>query len=108
MPRFTTTIEADPSEGLHNPTPGDILLEDFIKPIGMSQAALAAAIGVSTRTVGSVVHGKRRMTADLDLRLGRYWGMSDGFWLRLQADHDLMEQRRKMGAELGKIVPRAA
>ncbi|MBQ1561076.1 MAG: HigA family addiction module antidote protein [Caulobacter sp.] len=91
-----------------NPTPGDILLEDFLKPIGMSQTALAKAIGVPPRRINEIVLGKRAVTADTDLRLARYWGLSAGFWLGLQMDYDLMEQRRKMGAELEKITPRAA
>ena len=53
-------------------------------------------------------YGSGSVTADTDLRLSRYWGLSEGFWLRLQADHDLMEKRREMGAELEKITPRAA
>ena len=60
------------------------------------------------RRINEIVQGKRSVTADADLRLSRYWSMSEGFWLRLQADHDLMEKRREMGAELEKITPRAA
>ena len=98
----------DPSDWLPNPTAGNILLEDFLKPIGMSQVALAKAIGVPPRRINEIVLGKRSVTADIDLRLGRYWGLSEGFWLSLQNSYDLMEQRRKMGAELEKITPRAA
>lgn len=108
MSRSVTTIETDPANWLHNPTPGDILLEEFLKPIGMSQTALAKAIGVPPRRINEIVLGKRSVTADTDLRLARYWGLSEGFWLHLQIDFDLMEQRRKMGAELEKITPRAA
>lgn len=97
-----------PDEWLKNPTPGDILLEDFLKPIGMSQTALARAIGVPPRRINEIVLGKRAVTADTDLRLTRYWGMSQGFFLRLQISHDLREQRRKMGAVLKTITPRAA
>jgi addiction module HigA family antidote len=74
----------------------------------MSQTALAKAIGVPPRRINEIVLGKRAVTADTDLRLTRYWGMSEGFFLRLQNSYDLMEQRRKMGAELEKITPRAA
>ncbi|PIC01311.1 HigA family addiction module antitoxin [Caulobacter sp. X] len=108
MSRSATTIETLPEDWLPNPTPGDILLEDFLKPIGMSQTALAKAIGVPPRRINEIVLGKRAVTADTDLRLARYWGLSAGFWLSLQMDYDLMEQRRKMGAELDKITPRAA
>jgi antitoxin HigA-1 len=108
MSKSATTIEIDPGDCLHNPTPGDILLEEFLKPIGMSQNALARAIQVPPRRINEIVLGKRAVTADTDLRLCRYWGMSEGFFLRLQNSYDLMEQRRKMGAELAKITPRAA
>lgn len=108
MSRSATTIDVRSEDWLPNPTPGDILLEDFLKPIGMSQTALAKAIGVPPRRINEIVLGKRAVTADTDLRLARYWGLSAGFWLGLQMDYDLMEQRRKMGAELDKITPRAA
>jgi len=93
---------------LHNPTPGDILLEEFLRPIGMSQTALANAIGVPPRRINEIVLGKRAVTADTDLRLTRYWGLRSGFFLGLQTDHDLLQQRRKMGAVLEMITPRAA
>lgn len=107
----TTNRGADvghPDDWLKNPTPGDILLEDFLKPIGMSQTAQAKAIGVPPRRINEIVLGKRAITADTDLRLTRYWGLSQGFFLRLQISHDLLEQRRKMGAALEMITPRAA
>lgn len=98
----------NPANWLSNPTPGDILMEEFLKPVGLSQTALAHAIGVSPRRINEIVLGKRAVTADTDLRLSRYWGLSDGFWLGLQADHDLMERRRELGGDLEKIAPRAA
>jgi addiction module HigA family antidote len=104
----TIADAGSPEDWLKNPTPGDILLEDFLKPLGMSQTALAKAIGVPPRRINEIVLGKRAVTADTDLRLARYWGLSEGFWLGLQMDFDLMEQRRKMGAVLAKITPRAA
>ncbi len=91
-----------------NPTPGNVLLEDFLKPLGMSQTALAGAIGVAPRRVNEVMLGKRAVTADTDLRLARYWGPTPGFWLRLQIDHDLMGRRRELGASMDFIKPRAA
>jgi len=97
-----------PEDWLPNPTPGDILLEDFLKPANMSQTALAVAIGVPPRRINEIVLGKRAVTADTDLRLARYWGMTPGFFLGLQIDHDLMEQRRKIGDALDRIRPRAA
>jgi len=106
MSKSATTIDA--VNWLTNPTPGDILMEEFLRPTGLSQTALARAIGVSPRRINEIVLGKRAVTADTDLRLSRYWGISDGFWLGLQADHDLMERRRELGVDLDKIAPRAA
>jgi addiction module HigA family antidote len=83
-------------------------MQEFLQPTGLSQSALARAIGVSPRRINEIVLGKRAVTADTDLRLARYWGISDGFWLGLQADHDLMERRRELGVDLEKIEPRAA
>ena len=92
---------------LENVHPGDILLEDFLKPLGLSQNALANRIGVPPRRINEIILGKRAVTADTDLRLSRYWGLSDGFWLALQADYDLMQRRRELGDALDKISPRA-
>ncbi|WJR67674.1 HigA family addiction module antitoxin [Neorhizobium sp. CSC1952] len=101
----TTTAE---TERLHNPHPGEILLEDFLNPMALSQKGLARAIGVPPRRINEIVLGKRAITADTDLRLARYFGMSEGFFLGLQADFDLMQRRRELGDELGRIRPRAA
>ena len=106
MLKSVTTTEA--CNQLRNPTPGDVLLEDFLRPLEMSQTALAKAIGVPPRRINEIVLGKRAITADTDLRLSRYWGSSPGFWLRLQIDHDLMSRRRQIGPDLAQIQPRAA
>lgn len=106
MPRLSATNEK--SRWLHNPHTGEILLEEFLKPLGLSQSALARAVGVPPRRINEIVLGKRAVTADTDLRLARYFGMSEGFFLRLQADYDLEEQKRKLGTALDRIVPRAA
>jgi addiction module HigA family antidote len=102
MSRSSTTTEA-----IRNPTPGDVLLQEFLLPMGLSQNALARATGVSPRRINEIVQGKRAITADTDLRLARYFGLSDGYWLGLQADHDLLRQRRKIAAALERIEPRA-
>ncbi len=102
MSRSSTTTDEIP-----NPTPGEILLLDFIEPMGLTQSGLARAIGVPPRRINEIVLGKRAVTADTDLRLARYFGLSDGFWLGLQSDHDLLRQRRKIAAELAHIEPRA-
>ncbi|KPF46511.1 HigA family addiction module antitoxin [Rhizobium sp. AAP43] len=93
---------------LPNPHPGDILLEDFLKPMGLSQNALARAVNVPPRRINEIVLGKRSLTADTDLRLSRYFQVSEGFFLGLQADYDLMQRRREIEDELRRIEPRAA
>jgi len=93
---------------LPNPHPGEILLEEFLKPMGLSQNALARAVRVPPRRINELVLGKRAVTADTDLRLARYFGVSEGFFLGLQADYDLMERRRRIARELKAIKPRAA
>lgn len=93
---------------LPNPHPGEILLEDFLKPMGLSQNALARAVHVPPRRINEIVLGKRDVTADTDLRLARYFGMSEGFFLGLQSDYDLMQRRRQIESDLSTITPRAA
>ena len=93
---------------VHNPHPGEILLEELMKPLGMSQNALARALKVPPRRINELVHGKRAVSADTDLRLARYFKLQEGFFLGLQADYDLMEQKRKLGDRLDEIKPRAA
>jgi len=104
MSQLSTTIE----EVLPNPHPGEILLEDFLKPMGLSQNALARAIHVPPRRINEIVLGERSVSADTDLRLARYFGLSEGFFLSLQAEFDLMKKRREIGADLQAIAPRAA
>jgi addiction module HigA family antidote len=93
---------------LPNPHPGEILAEDFLKPMNLSQTALARAIGVPPRRINEIVLGKRAITADTDLRLARYFGMSEGFFMGLQTDYELMERKRAIGDKLKNIRPRAA
>ncbi|MEZ5813026.1 MAG: HigA family addiction module antitoxin [Rhizobiaceae bacterium] len=104
MSKSSTTM----TDLLPNPHPGEILLAEFLVPMELSQNALARAVRVPPRRINEIVLGKRAVTADTDLRLARYFGMSEGFFLGLQADHDLMERRREIEAELGEIEPRAA
>jgi antitoxin HigA-1 len=95
-------------EILHNPHAGEILKEEFLDPLGLSQNALARAIGVPPRRINEIVLGKRAITADTDLRLARYFRMSEGFFLRLQTSYELMERKRALGDALDRITPRAA
>ncbi len=83
-------------------------MEEFLKPMQLSQTAVANAIHVPPRRINEIVLGKRAITADTDLRLARYFGMSEGFFLRLQADFELMSRRREIADQLKAIRPRAA
>lgn len=87
------------------PHPGEILLEEFLKPMGISQYRLAKAIGVPAPRIGEIVAERRSITADTGLRLSRYFGMSDWFWTGLQADYDREMTRDLMAETLAAIVP---
>lgn len=88
---------------LANIHPGEILLEEFLNPMAISQNALARALQVPPRRVNEIVLGKRAITADTALRLAAFFGTSEGFWLGLQADYDLEEARSGMGRELMRV-----
>ncbi len=85
--------------------PGEILLEDFMKPMGISARQLAADIDVSPSRISELVNGQRPITADTDLRLCRFFGLSDGWWLRLQADCDTEVAKASLAKTLTKIRP---
>jgi antitoxin HigA-1 len=87
------------------PHPGEILLEEFLKPMGITQYRLAKEIGVSQRRIGEIVAGVRSVTADTGLRLSRFFGMSDNFWIGLQLDHDAAIARDSLAKTLAKIKP---
>lgn len=93
---------------LKNIHPGEILLEEFLIPMNISQNKLAREIGVSPRRINEIVHENRAITADTDLRLSRFFGTSEGFWLGLQSDYDLEEKRRVLSKQLKHIMPHAA
>lgn len=86
------------------PTPGDILMADFLRPFGLSQNALARAIGVPPRRINEIVHGKRAITADTALRLARYFGTSERFWMNLQGRYDLETEKDNLGDRLSREV----
>ncbi|MGW5240040.1 HigA family addiction module antitoxin [Monashia sp. NPDC004114] len=88
--------------------PGEVLLEDFLEPLGISQNKLAVAIGVPPRRINEIVLGKRRITADTALRLARYFSTSDRFWLNLQTRYDLEIEKDHLGHALEDIHPLAA
>ena len=93
---------------LPNIHPGEILQEEFLLPMNISQNALARAAGVPPRRINEIVLGKRGVTADTALRLAKVFGTSEGFWLGLQADYDLEESRHAIGADLDRIERLAA
>jgi antitoxin HigA-1 len=86
-------------------TPGELLLEEFLKPMEISQYRLAKEIGVPAQRIGDIVAGKRTITADTDLRLCRFFGLSNGYWLRAQAAYDTEVAERALGSKLSKIKP---
>lgn len=86
-------------------TPGELLLEEFLGLMEISQYRLAKEIGVPAQRIGDIVAGKRAITADTDLRLCRFFGLSNGYWLRAQAAYDTEVAERALGAKLAKIKP---
>lgn len=85
--------------------PGEVLLEEFLEPLGVTQHRLAVSIGVPPRRINEIVHGKRRVTADTALRLTRFFGTTDRFWLNLQTRFDLKVEKDHLGATLEAIHP---
>ena len=85
--------------------PGEVLMDEFLRPMGMSQYRLAQAIDVPESRINAIVKGRRAITADTDLRLCRFFGLSEGFWLRMQASHDLKQAKQALGSVLSAIEP---
>ena len=88
-----------------HPTPGEILLHEFLEPMGISAYRLAKDIGVPQIRISEILAGKRAVTIDTGLRLSRYFGMNDGFWTGLQLDHDAAVAKDTLAQELAKIQP---
>lgn len=86
-------------------TPGELLREEFLVPMGLSQYRLAKSVGVPAQRISDIVLSKRAITADTDLRLCRFFGLSRGYWLRAQAAHDLEVAEEKISAALERITP---
>ena len=86
-------------------TPGELLREEFLLPTGLSQYRLAKAIQVPAQRISEIIAGKRAITADTDLRLCRFWGLSNGYWLRAQAAYDTEIAEEQLHETLQKIVP---
>ena len=100
-----TTLDGD---RLPPPHPGEVLLEDFLKPMGINQSEMARAIDVPPRRINEIVRGKRAVTAETDLLLTRYFGLSEGLFLRLQATYDLENAKLSLRDRLTAIRPRNA
>ncbi len=90
---------------LRNPHVGEILKEEFLNELELSQNALAKAIGVPTNRISAIVNGTRRITADTDLRLCKYFGLSEGFWLRLQNAYETLDAKRTIDKQVARIKP---
>jgi addiction module HigA family antidote len=88
--------------------PGEILLEEFLKPMAISQYRLARAISVPPRRINEIVHGKRAITADTALRLAIFFGLSERYWMNLQAWYDLAVEDDRIGAQLRRAITPAA
>jgi len=89
---------------LRNVHPGEVLQEEFLAPMNISQNRIARDISVPPRRINEIVHGKRAVTADTALRLSRYFGTSEGFWMGLQSDYELEEARNRLGKRLQQEV----
>ena len=86
-------------------TPGELLWEDFMLPMGITRYRLAKEIKVPAQRIGDIINGKRSITADTDLRLCRFFGLSDGYWLRSQVDYDLKVAHSSLEKALREIIP---
>lgn len=104
MSKSPTTTETGPDDLLPLIPPGEILLEEFLKPLGLSQYRLARGLSVPPRRINEIVHGARAITADTALRLGRYFDTSPQFWLNLQSSYDLRRELRRLGSRLDEEV----
>lgn len=93
---------------LHNSHAGEMLVLEFMEPLGLTVEALAASLGVEPLRLSGVIDGASPMDAELDLRLARYFRMSEGFFLGLQTDYELLEAKRALNGDLDRIIPRAA
>lgn len=102
MSNSSTTTENDRIEPIH---PGEILLEDFIEGFGITQNKLAVSIGVPPRRINEIVHRKRGITADTAIRLARYFGTSEEFWMNLQSNYELRLEHRVINDKVALITP---
>ena len=105
MPKTSKSSTTTDGRRMKPVSPGEMLVEEFLKPLGMSNYRLAKEIRVPAQRIGEIVAGRRTITADTDLRLCRFFGLSEGWWLRLQADHDTRIAKADLAKELDLIKP---
>ena len=106
MLKSQTITETGNDDVLVTPvTPGELLRDEFLEPMGITQYRLAKETGIPAQRIGQIVLGRRAISANTDLRLCRFFGLSDGYWLRAQVAYDIEVARRKLEPELKKIKP---
>lgn len=108
LPKVSKSSTTTNPDWLHNAHAGELLVSEFMEPLGLTVEALADALRVNAAELQAVIAGEAAMDAELDLRLARYFRMSDGFFLGLQDDYELLEAKRALNGDLDRIVPRAA
>ena len=104
-PKVASPRKKASTKRLDSVTPGELLLEEFMIPMGITAYRLAKEINVPAQRIGEIVKGRRSITADTDLRLCRFFELSDGYWLRAQAAHDIQVTQSKLGKNLSSIKP---
>ena len=105
MPKKSRSSTTTEKRHIQPVSPGEMLVEEFLKPLGLSNYRLAKEIRVPAQRIGEIIAGRRAITADTDLRLCRFFGLSEGWWLRLQADHDTRNAKVVLAKELERIKP---
>lgn len=108
LPNVSKSSTTTNPDWLHNAHAGEMLASEFMEPLDLSADALADALRIDRSHLQDVIGGRRVMDAELDLRLARYFRMSEGFFLGLQDDYELLEAKRALNGDLDRIVPRAA
>lgn len=101
----TKSMPKKTSKKLNPVSPGELLWDEFMEPLGITRYRLAKEINVPAQRIGDIISGKRSVTADTDLRLCKFFGLSDGYWLRAQADFDVQTHKSSLEKVLREIIP---